>query len=332
MGPQVGVEEAWMDVVCDVPRLLAAASARGAFNGGKPGKPHTVMELIEESAPESVHLLGSCLSKVYLGPPCDHKGLEQFSGWLADDPLVLGGFIGIGPDSCGHYSEEVERVVRSVLELGESQGVPICAIGMIGLDFSPQCRPKHASIELQSSVLSSQLRIASSFNLPVLITAKLASEEEPDAPRADLALCDCFDTITGEGLALPFLILHLAACDGRFQSPSDLCGLMKRYPTLMVAFSGTLTHSKCSRDLLGLCFDCPMDRVLIGTGSPDFIPSAAVGRSLCLPIDAVMIAERIAVEKGGDTTVDLVLHHARENAIRIGLAKAAEIQPQSPGG
>ena len=110
------------------------------------------------------------------------------------------------------------------------------------------------------------------------------------------------------GTEAPPLILH--GWDG-----SGFEQLLSRFPNLLVSFSGTLTHSKCPRDLLGFCFDCPWDRMLIGTGAPDYAPAAAVGRD-CLPCDVVLVAEKIAAEKRGAATCDSVLQAARANALR----------------
>ena len=75
---------------------------------------------------------------------------------------------------------------------------------------------------------------------------------------------------------MPTVVLHNV--DGHIEKPVDTMALLMHFPTVLLGFSGTVTHHKCSRELLNILWDCPLEKMLLSTGSPDFAPSGCETR------------------------------------------------------
>ena len=145
-------------------------------------------------------------------------------------------------------------------------------------------------------VFLAQLRIAMQFNKPAIVSLRgstLISE----------TIASCLSLLTEED-QLPQIILHNPQCEQAGQ-------MLRRHPnSIWFAFNGVITHSKCSRDTLELVFDCPLDKLLFGTGAPNFAP-AGCGSRPCVPTDVTKLAEKVAEIKASVVASDvLVAAHA----------------------
>ena len=289
------VEESWFDAVCDLPRILEGTKGI-----------RTIRNLIEDAAPGFAKLeADGCVTKLYLRPP-----LDGFSSVVAQDPLVRGCIVGVGPEEAALYDQEMAAQIETTLDSGV-EGVAVVGLGVIGLDFT-QTGLEKASPEMQLSVCLSQMQMAATRGKTCILCCRLGIDQ--DGPQADESLYTLLKTVMEEGYPEPpRWILH--GSDGKLNRPLDVYRLMQHFPGLYLSFSGTITHSKCPRELLSALFDCPAERLIIGTGAPDFAPSG-VPRN-CLPSDTVLLAEKIAALKGASTTPGDVLRAARDNARRV---------------
>ena len=115
---------------------------------------------------------------------------------------------------------------------------------------------------------------------------------------------------------MPTIVLHCT--EAMLIKPVDEIGLLQKGGgNVYLALSGSITFSKASRELLNLAFDVPLDRLLIGTGAPDFLPAplAVVGHSrMCTPADAIFVAAALAEMK--NCSVDDILSSSLANAKR----------------
>jgi len=179
-------------------------------------------------------------------------------------------------------------------------------MGPLGLNFT-EAGLRESSEELQEEVLLSQMRVSYANRLPCVVSCR-----EGTGKAAGVALHRVLSTVNEESGGDLSVILHCH--DARITRPMDALQLMSAFPNIYFSISGVITHTKCPRELLNTVYDVPIQRLLIGTGAPQFAPKGYEYR-VCLPPDAIFIAEKVAEIKRED--IEVILKQTRENAERV---------------
>eukprot|EP00747_Dinoflagellata_sp_TGD_P117785 gnl/TRDRNA2_/TRDRNA2_172676_c2_seq2.p1 gnl/TRDRNA2_/TRDRNA2_172676_c2~~gnl/TRDRNA2_/TRDRNA2_172676_c2_seq2.p1 ORF type:complete len:229 (+),score=48.79 gnl/TRDRNA2_/TRDRNA2_172676_c2_seq2:162-848(+) len=117
----------------------------------------------------------------------------------------------------------------------------------------------------QVSVAEQQVQLARKLGLPLIV--QLPPQDEAERRMAEVLLAG----LGGEGSEHRIL---LSSFRGR---PKCASMMLKAFPSLMLGFSGLLTHKKM-KDVLGeIAFDTPLDRFVLESLGPLFPPSASSG-------------------------------------------------------
>ena len=111
---------------------------------------------------------------------------------------------------------------------------------------------------------------------------------------------------SGNGVAV-----HLSSWAG---SCDNMIKLLGAFPNLMVGMNGAVSFSKAT-DLHACAFDVPLDRLLLETGSPLFVPSSvaeslgrdAINHSGLIPFVAEAVAQQKSSAPSGCSAVDVAL-------------------------
>jgi len=201
---------------------------------------------------------------------------------------ILWGTIGVLPLDPNMWNEEIESFIHSNLS-----NPKIVALGVIGLDYTSE---NFVFREKQLEACIKQIHIAEIFGKSVMITCSNGAAQD-----------DFFQVIENEAQPSTKICLFNCECE-----PAKLTELVRRREHTYVGFTGKLTFSK-EIGLHELAFDVPLNKILIGTASPDYLPSQIGGGKgiVCHPGHLVWIADKIASEK--QLTIDEILNAVREN-------------------
>ena len=90
----------------------------------------------------------------------------------------------------------------------------------------------------------------------------------------------------------------------------------KEFPNLFIGITALVTFAK-ARNIHELAFDLPLERILLETDAPYFVPSQVADKrnKWSNPGMAIFTAQRIAEIKG--VTLEEVLETARKNATKM---------------
>ncbi len=194
--------------------------------------------------------------------------------------------IGVHPHDakdCG--SDRIERL----RDLARSKKV--VAIGETGLDFYYM----HSPVEAQRSALRSQLELAATLDLPVVIHVRdREAGGERDSSRAPAVWDVLFETVRESGVPRAGGVAHCFTGDRAAAAELLAIGFH-------ISFSGIVTFKNASA-LRETARAIPEDRILIETDAPYLAPEPHRGRRnepayLPLTLDAVAKARAIAPEQ-----------------------------------
>mmetsp|Transcript_50431 Transcript_50431/g.141110 ORF Transcript_50431/g.141110 Transcript_50431/m.141110 type:complete len:677 (-) Transcript_50431:59-2089(-) len=161
-------------------------------------------------------------------------------------------------------------------------------------------------LEVQTSVVERQIRLAVDLGLPIII-------QLPPQDEAERKMVEVLTSVLGEGSTHPIL---LSAFHGR---PKCAAALLKHLPGLFVGFSGLLTHSKLKGTLGEIAFDTPLERLVLESLGPRWPParegSASARGSYSHPLHVVDVAKELAKIK--KTDVEVILDVAWKNTLRL---------------
>lgn len=217
---------------------------------------------------------------------CDPAAFSSFGLW---EELLLQnniwGTFGCHPHNAQYYNENLEAQIIQGLEHPKA-----VALGEIGLDYSKRSQSKP---EIQKDVFKKQASWAVTLGKPIVIHCRDAEE-------------DVF-TILQETVPLDWKI-HLHCFTG---STVFALKFLKTFKNLYIGITGVVTFSKAS-DAHELAFDVPLDRLLLETDAPYFVPvDVAKANKWSHPGMVIYVAKKIADIK--KVSIDEVLEAARTN-------------------
>ncbi|KAL5013564.1 hypothetical protein ScPMuIL_007834 [Solemya velum] len=202
---------------------------------------------------------------------------EEANIWIA---------LGCHPKSATSYTQKSEKELRKCLE-----HTKVVALGEIGLDYSGTF---HQHAQVQKVVFRRQLDIALEMDLPLVIHCRDAEADclqilEEVVPKSHRIHCHCFT--------------------GTFDSAQKWLNL---FPNLFIGLTPLVTK-KSAWPTKNVAFHIPLNKLLLETDSPYFIPSEIPrGEVKCShPGFAFVVAEEVAYLK--EVPVAQVLKACREN-------------------
>lgn len=221
---------------------------------------------------------------------CDPAAFSSFGLWqdfLAEDGVW--GTFGCHPHNAKYYSDDLEAKIVQCLDHPKA-----VALGEIGLDYSSR---SPASPEQQKDVFQRQARWAVELGKPVVIHCRDAEMDMTDILRSALP-CDWK--------------IHLHCYTG---APEFAQGLLKEFPNLFIGITGLVTFAK-AKNIHELAFDLPLERLLLETDAPYFVPSQVSKlKKWSHPGMVLYVAERIAEIK--NIPLDDVLEASRRNTTQM---------------
>ncbi|GFR95485.1 3'-5' ssDNA/RNA exonuclease TatD [Elysia marginata] len=171
----------------------------------------------------------------------------------------------------------------------------VVALGEIGLDYSGEF---HKLADVQREVLVSQLELAVELKLPLVIHCRDADEELlqiliKHVPRDHKIHRHCFT-----------------------QDVATAQQWMDAFPNMFIGFTPVITYKSAS-DPAAAASQIPLDRLLLETDAPYFVPANVKDRKTKIthPGFALFTAEKIAELRG--IPVDDVLAACRNNTSRM---------------
>ncbi|NLM78826.1 MAG: TatD family hydrolase [Ruminococcaceae bacterium] len=179
--------------------------------------------------------------------------------------------VGCHPHEANHFSEQTMAEWLDLVQ--QKRQAPIVAIGEIGLDYHYDFSPRL----VQQRVFRSQLELASTLDLPVIIHEREATE-------------DCLNLL--EKAARDGLLRSLPGVFHCF-SGSVETGRRVRDLGFYLGFDGPVTF-KNARKSLAVIAECPTDCLLLETDSPYLTPVPYRGKRN-EPSYLPLIGEKVAV-------------------------------------
>lgn len=217
---------------------------------------------------------------------CDPAAFSSFGLWeeLLSQRNVWGTF-GCHPHNAQYYNESLEAKIIQCLEHPKA-----VALGEIGLDYSKRSPSKP---EIQQEVFAKQVNWAVTLNKPLVIHCRGAEEDtlrilQENVPQDWKIHMHCFS----------------GSCKSAFK-------FIETFQNLFIGLTGVVTFTKAG-DAHELAFDLPLNRLLLETDAPYFVPvDVAKGNKWSHPGMVVYVAKKIAEIK--KVPIDEVLEAARVN-------------------
>ena len=172
--------------------------------------------------------------------------------------------IGIHPENCEEYNDEVEKFI-----IDNADNKKVVAIGEIGLDYHYE----GYNCDLQKKVFIKQLELAHKYNLPVVIHSRDATKDMIEILKEYKSL------LTNGGLMHCF--------NGSVETLNEILKL-----GLKVSFGGIVTF-KNARNSSSLITQIPIDSFTLETDCPYLCPEPFRG-NLNEPKNIPLIAKKIA--------------------------------------
>jgi TatD DNase family protein len=201
--------------------------------------------------------------------------------------------VGVHPNSALAWNENTLRELRAL-----AKHPKVVAIGEIGLDYYRDRAPR----ELQEQVFLTQLDLAASLQLPVVIHNRQATSEMLEI------LVEWQAKMVSKGLSL-------AERPGVLHSYSDEVepALKAIEHNFFIGFTGPVTFQN-ARDLQKVAATLPIQHILIETDAPFLTPHPYRGKRN-EPARVLLIAEKIAELK--QKTFKSIAQLTTENAARL---------------
>lgn len=209
-------------------------------------------------------------------------GLSPTLRVAAADRRVLLAF-GCHPHFAASWGVEMERRLRDLLTGRAGMSGRLVALGECGLDYSAKNR---VGRNQQMEVFAAQLRLALELRLPLVLhirnaetdgQAVLEQEKVPENWPMHRH-CFCGDAAAAEAW-------------------------LARWPASKIGVTGLVTWSPAARALLDAV---PLDRLLLETDAPYFLPKGVAGQADCSqPGHVLYVARKVAAFKGVDLEVVL---------------------------
>ncbi len=205
--------------------------------------------------------------------------------------------LGLDRSQAADVAEEIDSAVASIREMvqqSRSQGIPVVAIGEIGLDYHYEADSREA----QKALFAAQLELAGELMLPVVVHSREADDDTLDI----LARHGSRQMRDEKRLG----VLHCYTGSLPFASKLQELGMF-------ISFSGIVTFKNA--DMLRSCAAAlPLDSLLVETDSPYLAPVPLRGKRN-EPANVVLVASCLAEVR--QTTVTQISAATTENARRL---------------
>lgn len=218
---------------------------------------------------------------------CDPAAFSSFGTWrdILSEDSVWGTF-GCHPHNAKYYSDELEANIIQCLEHPKA-----IALGEVGLDYSSHSA---SPPDIQKEVFTKQANWAVTLGKPLVVHCR---DAETDTLQI-LQSCVPKDWK-----------IHMHCYTGSSAFATRFC---QGYPNLFIGMTAVVTFAKAT-NIHELAFDVPLDRLLLETDAPYFVPSQVADKrnKWSNPGMAIFTAQRIAEIKG--VSLDEVLETTRKN-------------------
>jgi len=194
------------------------------------------------------------------------------------------GSLGIHPHEAVEYDELVENRIRSLV----SETSNVVAIGEAGLDYYY----KHSEVEVQQQAFRSQLKLAESLGLPIVLHSR-------DAEEDTLRLIQ-ENPVSKKGVAHSFT--------GSTETASVLLEM-----GWYIGVNGIISF-KNAKNVQEMVRNVPLDRILLETDAPYLAPTPFRGKAnapVHIPIIAACLAELL------DVSLEEVAEQTTQNAHQL---------------
>ena len=222
---------------------------------------------------------------------CDPAAFSSFGTWreLISEDGVWGTF-GCHPHNAKYFNDDLEVKIIQCLEHPKA-----IALGEVGLDYSSHSA---SPPDIQKEVFAKQANWAVTLGMPLVIHCRDAEADTLEILQARVPSdwkihMHCF---TGS-----------SECREKF---------LQHFPNLFIGMAAVVTFAK-ARNVHELAFDTPLERLLLETDAPYFVPSQVADKpnKWSNPGMALFTAQRIAEIKG--LSIDEVLKKLRVNTTNM---------------
>ena len=218
---------------------------------------------------------------------CDPAAFSSFGTWrdvLSEDGVW--GTFGCHPHNAKYYNDELEAKIIQCLEDPKA-----IALGEVGLDYSSHSA---SPPEIQKEVFTKQANWAVTLEKPLVVHCRDAESDT----MAILKSCVPQDWK-----------IHLHCYTG---SSAFATRFFQEFPNLFVGMTAVVTFAKAT-NIHELAFDVPLEKLLLETDAPYFVPSQVADKrnKFSNPGMAIYTAQRIAEIKG--VALEEVLEAVRKN-------------------
>lgn len=199
------------------------------------------------------------------------------------------GTFGIHPHHAKSFNQRIEDNIIKFLQHPKA-----VAVGECGLDYSFRCP---SPIPVQKRVLLRHIKIAKEFMKPLVLHSREAED-------------DVFELLCLEGMKnWPIHVHCFTGCH------SQLHRFINEFENMYFGFTNLVSYSTATTTH-EVAKSIPLDRVLLETDAPYFVPRSLRDREqFSHPGNVLFVAEEIASIKNID--VDTVLEHCRRNVRKL---------------
>ena len=242
----------------------------------------TLAQFLEDEAIETTNFRG-CIANF-----CDEDTLTNEKRWaeLVDDHFVVAA-VGFHPKQARRFTQDTDRVIRSLLDHPKA-----CALGEVGLDYSGE----HGRFKsVQRSVFRRLLRMAVELHKPVVLHCRDAED-------------DCLEIATE--ILPPQWKIHLHCYTNGWKGAQNWC---RKFPNLCVGLTTMITWDV--PEPREVAKKIPLDRLLLETDAPYFIPRGLSHIGYSNPTMAHLVAREVARIRG--EREEDVLKQCMQNTCRL---------------
>ncbi|XP_068714932.1 putative deoxyribonuclease TATDN2 [Montipora foliosa] len=222
---------------------------------------------------------------------CDPAAFSSFGTWreVLSEEGVWGTF-GCHPHNAKYYNDDLEAKIIQCLEHPKA-----IALGEVGLDYSSHSA---SPPDIQKEVFAKQANWAVTLEKPLVVHCRDAESDTLEILQA------CVPTDWR---------IHMHCFTGSSESVAKFC---QHFPNLFIGITALVTFAK-AKNVHELAFDTPMERLLLETDAPYFMPSQVGDKhnKWSNPGMAIFTAQRIAEIKR--ISIDNVLEKVRSNTTKM---------------
>lgn len=225
-----------------------------------------------------------------IGSFSDPTAFSSFGIWseLIEQEGVWGTF-GMHPHHAKYFDEKMEEKLRFALSHNKA-----VAVGECGLDYSQR---SPSPMNKQKEVFTKHINLAVEYNKPLVIHSREAEE-------------DLYKILSDTNMKEWFIHIHCFT-----GTHSQLHRFVNEFPNTYFGFTNLVSYST-ARNTHEVAKSIPLDRVLLETDAPYFVPeSLRKYEKFSHPGNVLFVAEEIARIK--DIDVDVVLENCRRNVRKI---------------